>query len=62
MNKAIISVYRYQELEGSFKENAKNEFYNSMDDSSWDDDVKSKFTERIAEIGFTVDKIYFTLN
>lgn len=62
MKKAVISVYRYQELEGSFKENAKNEFYNSMDDSSWDDNVRSKFTERMAEIGFTVDKIYCTLN
>ena len=62
MNKAIISVYRYQELEGSFKENAKNEFYNSMDDSSWDDDVRSKFTERMSEMGFTVDKIYYTLS
>lgn len=61
MNKAIISVYRYQELEGSFKENAKGEFYNSMDDSSWDDNVRSKFTERMAEIGFTVDKIYYSI-
>lgn len=62
MKKAVISVYRYQELEGSFKENAKNEFYNSMDDSSWDDDVRSKFTEKMAEMGFTVDKIYYTLS
>ena len=61
MNKAVISVYRYQELKGSFKENAKNEFYNSMDDSSWDDDVRSKFTERMAEMGFTVDKIYYSI-
>lgn len=62
MRKAVISVYRYQELEGYFKENAKGEFYNSMDDSSWDDNVRSKFTERMAEIGFTVDKIFCTLN
>ena len=62
MEKAVISVYRYQELEGSFKENAKNEFYNSMDDSSWDDDVRSKFTEKMAEMGFTVDRIYYTIS
>ena len=61
MNKAVISVYRYQELNGSFKENAKNEFYNSMDDSSWDDDVRSKFIERMDEMGFTVDKIYYSI-
>ena len=62
MKKAVISVYRYQELEGSFRENAKNEFYNSMDDSIWDDDVRSEFTERMYKMGFTVDRIYSTLN
>ena len=61
MEKAVISVYRYQELEGSFKENAKNEFYNSMDDSSWDEEVKSRFTERMAKMGFTVDMIYYNI-
>lgn len=61
MNKAIISVYRYQELKGSFKDHANNEYMESMD-SDWDEEVKSKFIERMAEMGFTVDKIYYTIS
>lgn len=55
-----LTVYSYSELSETAKEKARNWYIENCCDYEWYDFILEDWKEKLAEIGFTNAKIYFT--